>query len=248
MRIYSIDWLKAVGIVTVVWIHSIGVPFTPEALSWSTYLASWAVPGFLFASGFLHYREEPVSADLLRQWARRLLVPYLIASVLALLFRATVLGHHNLTPGLAVYSVLTASAFGLYYYVGVLLLALFTLVPVLARWPRLAAPITILFLALGLCSAFLWDPFYWLGGLFWYQRSPMVWWQYLLVGWMAARYWPAVRDLGAGPLPSGRSLGAGDRNRGCRDLQRARPMHPGGTTDGDDRQLRLDRGPRPPIA
>jgi surface polysaccharide O-acyltransferase-like enzyme len=191
-RVFSIDWLKAAGIVTVVWIHAIGVPYTPDALSAATFLCSWAVPGFFFASGFLHYRDRPISSEELRRRLGRILPPYLVASVLALVFRATVLGHDDITLGLAAYSVLTAAAFGIYYYVGVLVLALVTIVPILSRWPRLAGPVTILFLALGVASMLLLDPLYRFGGLFWYQRSPFQWWHYLLVGWMAARAWPAL--------------------------------------------------------
>ncbi len=202
----SIDWLKAVGIVTVVWIHAIGVPYNPEAVSTATYLVWWAVPGFLFASGFLHHLESPVPATKLAHWGRRLLPPYFVASILALLFRVILLDHRQLTPGLALHALLTGSAFGPYYYVAILLSALFLLVPVVARWPRLAGPLTLLFLGCGAASSRLYDPFWKLGGIYWLQRSPFVWWHYFLMGWMVARWWPRIQRW---PASRCRAIGAG---------------------------------------
>ena len=56
-RFAEIDALKAVGIVTVVLIHSFRSPFDPTVSPgevWLGHLTRFAVPAFLMASGFLY--------------------------------------------------------------------------------------------------------------------------------------------------------------------------------------------------
>jgi surface polysaccharide O-acyltransferase-like enzyme len=185
----SIDVLKACAIVTVVFIHACGTSFGMAAVPVEAFLTWWAVPAFFFASGFLHFRDTSISRALLRRWMRRLLVPYLVASVLALAVQVSWPG--GLTLGQAPFALLTGSAWGIYYYVPVLAGALLA-VPLLARAPRLAAPCFAVFWVTGLLTHMGLDPVTRTVGIFWTLRSPLNWWGYLLAGWIAARHRAAI--------------------------------------------------------
>jgi peptidoglycan/LPS O-acetylase OafA/YrhL len=109
----------------------------------------------------------------------RLLVPYAIATVLAVLYRRHVL--HQNTLSLA-FNLLTGIAWPVYYFVPMLAGA-YVLAALLSRAPRAALPLFVLIapvVPLGL------DPFPRLFGLLWLFRSPFLWWGYFLLGWLAA--------------------------------------------------------------
>jgi surface polysaccharide O-acyltransferase-like enzyme len=189
-RVDAIDFLKAAAIVTVIYIHGVGDPFDLARLPWAAYLTSWAVPAFFFASGFLHQRDLPLDAATRRRWTRRLLVPYAIASVLAIAVRAGVRGE-SLGWRDALFMLTTGSAWGIYYFVPVLFGALLV-TPLLARFPRAVLPLALVFWAAPLGVALGVDPVYHRLGLFWLLRSPLTWWGYFLAGWMVARHRAAL--------------------------------------------------------
>ena len=83
-RVPVIDLLKALAIVTVIWIHAFADPWNLAALQPFVILVSWAVPAFFFASGYLRHTTRPVDIATLGRWLVRLLVPYSIATALAL--------------------------------------------------------------------------------------------------------------------------------------------------------------------
>ena len=115
-RYAAIDFVKAAAIVAVVFTHARG-DFFPSARSWDFWLcASWTsfqVPAFLFASGFLHARREPVPFAVVRERWLRVLVPYLAASGLAYLVGVA----SATSAGDLAFQLATASPLGVYYYV-----------------------------------------------------------------------------------------------------------------------------------
>jgi surface polysaccharide O-acyltransferase-like enzyme len=179
-RRYEVDLAKAVGIVAVVLIHSMRPFFSSDVSRVELWLASatqFAVPAFLAASGVLHASAERVPAALTRARLRRLLLPYLVASVLAELYRAAFDGR-ALGASAALEDVLLASAFGPFYYV--LHAVLFVLAaPLLARLPRRALlAVTLVALAAQWVS---WT--FWLLPFFWLVRNPLHWLAFFLAGW-----------------------------------------------------------------
>lgn len=200
-RYLEIDVLKVVGITTVVMIHGARPPWHPELSAlelWLGHLTRFAVPAFLFASGFLYASRDPVPGATTRRRLRRVLVPYLIASLAA---QAWWQLRGQASPGgsLAL-DLLFGSSFGPYYYVFVaaLLIALTPWIPRLRprALPALAAGLVLAQWALD--AAVLWPlPFYW------HLRNPLLWWAYFAVGWLVRLHYEAVaRWLGArrGPL------------------------------------------------
>jgi peptidoglycan/LPS O-acetylase OafA/YrhL len=189
-RVPVIDWLKAAAIVMVIGIHAFADPWNTDALQPFVILVNWAVPTFFFASGYLRYTTVPVDGATLGRWLVRLLVPYAIASVLAVLYRRHVL--HQNTLGLA-FNLLTGIAWPVYYFVPMLAGA-YVLATLLSRAPRAALPLFVLIapvVPLGL------DPFPRFLGLFWLFRSPFLWWGYFLLGWLAASAEPRTARMPA---------------------------------------------------
>ncbi|HWP66551.1 MAG TPA: acyltransferase [Candidatus Limnocylindria bacterium] len=187
----AIDYLKAAAIVTVVWIHAFADPWNLEALQPFVILVNWAVPAFFFASGYLRHHAAPVSGATLGRWLVRLLVPYVIATVLAVLYRRHVL--HQNTLSLA-FNLATGAGWPIYYFVPVLAGA-YVLAAALSRAPRAALPLFVLIapvVPLGV------DPFPRHLGLFWIFRSPFMWWGYVLLGWLAADAAPRLARVPAG--------------------------------------------------
>jgi len=185
-----IDWLKAAAILMVIGIHAFADPWNTDALQPFVILVNWAVPTFFFASGYLRYTTVPVDGATLGRWLVRLLVPYAIASVLAVLYRRHVL--HQNTLGLA-FNLLTGIAWPVYYFVPMLAGA-YVLAALLSRAPRAALPLFVLIapvVPLGL------DPFPRFLGLFWLFRSPFLWWGYFLLGWLAAGAEPRLARVPA---------------------------------------------------
>jgi len=194
-RCTAIDVLKALAIVTVVWIHAYErwpLPHVP--LLWDMMmLTRFAVPAFFFTSGFLYFSSTPIPAAVVARRLHRVLVPYLIASALALSGRWLLVGAFPARQ--AAYELLTGSAVSVYYFVPLLAGALF-LLPLLSRVPSVAVPALALFLLGGLLSEVYLpgmylspanDPF------FWEFRSPLRWWGYFLAGWVVARSLPRIR-------------------------------------------------------
>lgn len=190
-RFLEVDALKAAGIVTIVLIHSLRPPWDPGVTHLELFLGHvtrFGVPAFLFASGFLYATHAPVGLGTTGARLRRVLVPYLIASAAAQIFRRA-LGLPEETGSLLL-DLLLGASFGPYYYVFVIsLLVLAT--PLFARLPPrgLAA-------ALLLCVAGQWmseagpleTP-----EVRWHLRNPLLWWAYFLLGWWTRLHLATVR-------------------------------------------------------
>ena len=195
----AIDWIKAIGIVCVVFIHCLPSFLDPQAIPLETWLhamTSFAVPGFLFASGFLYaeQRDRPRWATLRRR-LRRILVPYLVFSALTYVIpvsrfstRTSWIDEHwlgsSLGPdwGSVLDSLAFGSAAGPYYYVFVIFwLTLAT--PLIALIPRSLFPVFVLgSIAIGWGFAGL----HWgLSSFFWWFRNPLHWLCFFALGWWA---------------------------------------------------------------
>jgi surface polysaccharide O-acyltransferase-like enzyme len=189
-RYVEIDVLKLVAIVTVVLIHGVRPPWDP-ALSptevWLGHLTRFAVPAFLFASGFLYATRDAVPAATTLRRLRRVLVPYLLASLGAQLWWHA-LGQTSPGGHLAL-DLLFGSSFGPYYYVFVAAL-LVAVTPGVPRLPARALPA--LAVGLGVAqwavdAALAWPlPFYW------HLRNPLLWWAYFAAGWLLRLHYAAL--------------------------------------------------------
>jgi fucose 4-O-acetylase-like acetyltransferase len=204
-RSLEVDALKCAGILAVILIHSLRAPWYPGVAPIEIELRPllrFAVPSFLFASGFLYAATSPVPADVTLRRLRRVLVPYLIASLAAQIFWQF---SSRLDPrtGSIWLDLLFGWSFGPYYYVFVIVLLVLA-TPLLARIPRRAAPIVLLVLLA-------------LQGLFetgWVAvprhlmfRNPLLWAGYFYAGWFARLHhralsgavarvrWPAAAGL-----------------------------------------------------
>jgi surface polysaccharide O-acyltransferase-like enzyme len=184
-RYASLDVLKASAIITIVWIHSFLNFFEQASATVQRlgFLARYGVPAFLFASGFLAQRG---SARSLRGFlpARlvRIVVPYIIASAAAIAFRRGVYGE-SVPVSQMMFELLTGSAWSIYYFVPMLVGALF-LAWVIARYRVPVVPLFVILWIFGLLSE--------LGlarlDLYWSFRNPLRWWGYFVAGWIAAGY------------------------------------------------------------
>ena len=95
-RVASVDYLKCVSLLTVVFIHCIADSGYEKRHGWLEYamhdVTRFAVPGLLFVSGFLVDKQGPAAqqrkteAALLSKYALRLLPPYMTASLAAFVF------------------------------------------------------------------------------------------------------------------------------------------------------------------
>jgi len=201
VRVPVIDLLKASAIVMVIWIHAFADPWNLHALQLQAILVSWAVPTFFFASGYLRQTTRPVDGATLARWMQRLLVPYVIATVLAVAYRRVVL-HQRYDLSDALFALATGSAWPVYYFVPMLAGA-YLLAALLSRVPRLALP---LFVLVAPVVPLELDPLPNHLGLFWLFRSPFMWWGYFLLGWLAARGEPRMAGV---PVRQRRRAGLG---------------------------------------
>jgi len=187
-RLYPLDVLKAVSIITVVAIHAFlpwGERNRPPFLLWLGLATIFAVPGFFFAAGFLAGRSRTDSVKL--YWAqrlRRILAPYLLASALTLFLPHPLTGASWSSARDVLFALAFGSAWGPYYFV-VVLVQLVLVTPLLWRLPTtLLAGLTIVFTATSFWYRV--NPFFFTGSLFWALRHPFYWWGYYLLGmWMA---------------------------------------------------------------
>ena len=191
-RFPEIDVLKSVAILTVILIHSLRAPWDPRISApelWLGIVTRFAVPGFLFCSGFLYSTSTPIDGRTVVRRLRRVLVPYLICSIGAQLWWLGIGQAH--TPGEIVFEMLLGSSFGPYYYVFVHFF-LVLVAPVFAFLPgRALIGLTIVFVAGQAwleCNTSLFLP------IFWHIRNPLLWWGYFLLGWLARRHHAAIRD------------------------------------------------------
>lgn len=207
-RVHSFDHLKAWAIVAVVFTHAGPDSFTPSGPGGVWFLSKvWTafhVPSFLFVSGFLCARSRPISAAGLTSRLVRLLLPYLVASGLALLLVVP-----PSTPGAALYALLTGSAFGIYYYVFAFTLCLLATVPLSWLSRRTALALWALYTLYSLAASL--EPSLRLShDLFWLVRNPLDIYTlgFFLSGWLAALYGPELARL-ASRAPAALPLAAG---------------------------------------
>jgi len=190
-RFVEIDSMKAAGIIAVILIHSLRAPWDPRVSStevWLGIVTRYAVPGFLFCSGFLYATTKRISMQTVLRRLRRVLIPYLICSVAAQIWWFTTGQGHAFDAILQ--EILLGSSFGPFYYVFVhFFLVLFA--PLFALLPGSAlAGLTALMLVgqgwLETRAGFLMP-------LFWHLRNPLLWWGYFLLGWMIRLHYDTVR-------------------------------------------------------
>lgn len=183
-RYMWVDVLKASGIVTVLWIHAYCQLGQEKSvlIERLAMLSRFAVPAFFFASGFLQAAGPRMRApDFIAHRARRLLVPYLIASAGALCFRYAVLGDRFSAMDMC-RALLLGDAWGIYYFVPVLVAAS-AVGEVLFRYPRLAWPTWIAWAVLGVMAYRL---ELYAGSFSLELRNPCRWWGWFLGGWVVA--------------------------------------------------------------
>jgi surface polysaccharide O-acyltransferase-like enzyme len=189
-RLAEVDLLKALGAVVIVLVHSIRPRWDPTistAELWLGDLTRFAVPGFLAVSGYLAASREHIPLAITARRLRRVLVPYLVASVAAQIFWM-IRGTGPQTWSLAT-DLLLGASFGIYYYVFVIA-GLFLAAPLLPHLRRrvLVALLAVLLAAqwvsetdvLGVVPLLSEEP----AALFWKARSPLMWWAYFLAGWL----------------------------------------------------------------
>jgi surface polysaccharide O-acyltransferase-like enzyme len=147
-RFAEIDALKSIGIVTVVFIHSIRAPFDPMIPPleiWLGHLTRFGVPAFLAASGFLYAGVTSDAKRATLQRLRRIGVPYLVLSAIAQLWWA-IQGVPTET-GSWVADLLLGGSMGPYYYVFIIA-GLVVVTPLFARLPGIAmAALTLVLVA-----------------------------------------------------------------------------------------------------
>lgn len=187
-----VDWLKALSIVVVVWIHS-----RTLLRGDSTWLALFdraslvAVPSFFFVAGYTLRR----SRGSLQRRLRRILLPYLLASAVVVAWTQPPLERLPMI-------VLSGYALGIYYFVPMLMVTL-SIVALVARASlRSRRVLLALLVVLGVGGLIQQDPLaQWVyprgQGMYWITRNPFRW-----IGFVAAGY--AVGDLVRRP---GRRIG-----------------------------------------
>ncbi len=190
-RFVEIDSLKAAGILTIILIHSLRAPWDSRTSSTELLLGivtRFAVPAFLFSSGFLYATTTRIAGATVLRRLRRVLVPYLICSIAAQLWwQATGQGH---TFDTVVHEFLFGSSFGPYYYVFVhFFLVLFA--PLFAVLPgTVLVGLTVLMICF---QAWLESSTTLIAPIFWHIRNPLLWWGYFLLGWMIRLHHETIR-------------------------------------------------------
>jgi surface polysaccharide O-acyltransferase-like enzyme len=196
-RYLEVDLWKSVGIGVVVLIHCLPEAWSGQRTAVDIWLASvtrFAVPGFLMASGFLYATREPVPVALTLRRLRRILIPYLIASLGAQLFH--VARGAEPTAGSVLFDLLSAASFGPYYYVmQIFLLVLVTplfaqLCAASARGFALLAAVLV-GVQLSLEQGWLVPPL----SFFWLIRNPLFWAGFFLIGWMLRLHYAPIAAL-----------------------------------------------------
>lgn len=197
-RYAEIDGIKVVGIFAVLMIHCLRAPWDHAISDMELFLNQelrFAVPGFLFCSGFLYAKTRAWDWQLTRGRLERILVPYFVASICAEIFRGFQFEFRPVE--VVALNLLTGNSFGHYYYV-------FVIVGLVVATPWFATlgkrgllsllGITMLFQVLTIVGQTLqWDVGIELESNFWPFRSPLLWWNFFLLGWMARQHEASLR-------------------------------------------------------
>jgi surface polysaccharide O-acyltransferase-like enzyme len=190
-RFVEIDSLKVAGILAVILIHSLRAFWDPRVSSaelWLGIVTRFAVPGFLFCSGFLYATTARITLPVVVKRLRRVLIPYLICSVGAQLWWVATGQAHPFAEVLD--EILLGASFGPFYYVFLhFFLVLFA--PLFALLPSsvLAALTTAMIVSQGWLESGAWTPL----PIFWHIRDPLLWWGYFLLGWMIRLHHEPIR-------------------------------------------------------
>ncbi|MBW2272360.1 MAG: acyltransferase [Deltaproteobacteria bacterium] len=190
-RVPAVDYIKVFAIVAVVFTHSILDPAMGRYTSWDEllgrYWVSYHVPAFLAVSGFLYYRPVPIpSRGVVRRFAR-VLVPYLVASFVALALGAV----PEKGPSF-LHRLLTGNTQGTYYYIFLIAVYVPT-IGLLSRLPRRA--VGLLFGALVLYPV----ASHYVTALrisethFWRLRDPLYPYVFFVGGWLVHMHLPRLK-------------------------------------------------------
>lgn len=179
-----VDLLKAAGILAVVWIHVFQGLDKEKTLLIERLgiLSRFAVPAFFLTSGFLQATSKRIGprAFFTRQ-LERLLVPYLVASVAAILFRQFILGE-SFSAKTLLWMITMGDAWGIYYFVPLLVVTAGA-GEFLFRFPRLAWGMWIGLTVLGILAYQL---HFFAGSFAMELRNPLRWWGWFCGGWLLA--------------------------------------------------------------
>lgn len=194
-RIATIDYVKAIAIVAVVFNHAGLRPFDPN---WAPLeriiLYTWVgfhVPSFFAVAGFLYYDPSPIELPEIARRLTRILGPYLVASCVGLL-----LGFASFDNASDVlYLLATGNVLGIYYFI--FLLSIF----IAGTWlfSRLPAPLLAMLVvglfvyAASMAYGYVGRPSY---GFFWGIRDPFFnyFLGYFLIGWIVAQNFEKSQD------------------------------------------------------
>lgn len=123
-RFYDIDLLKAVSIIAVIGVHSISTSFSDGsgAGRFLGDLTAFAVPGLLFASGFLFDKTGTKSGTLIKKLLVRIFPPYIFWSMVIMVFKLPggSQGADALDLKTMVFNLLFGHVVGIYYFVFVI--------------------------------------------------------------------------------------------------------------------------------
>lgn len=191
-RIFALDYVRAAAVIAVAVTHAVPASLDVQPTTNAMFVfavTAFHVPSFLFVSGFLSASAVPTVAWLASR-LRRILVPYLVASVLAF---ATGVATSSSAYDFA-FRLGTGSMLGHYYFIPVLA-ACFLLVPLLAR----VSDRGLAFASVGLIagSVALWTRPEWrVGGIFWAVRDPILQFHfgYFILGTLAGRRAGGLHD------------------------------------------------------
>ncbi len=196
-RFAEVDYVKAVGITLVPLIHTLR-PSWDDGISGAElflgHILKFAVPGFLATSGFLYATRAPVSRAITMRRLGRVLLPYLIASVLAQIYHALMTKPHPIEKILAEFFF--GASFGPYYFVFSISL-LIAMTPLFARLSAkgiagLAAGMFLLQAYQTVDMAIAEQPEWKIFTSYWLLRSPILWWNYFLLGWLARLHYATL--------------------------------------------------------
>lgn len=190
-RLPEVALMRSLAIVTVVWIHALPPEFDTARLPidrWLGDVTRFAVPVFVFAAGYLAARH-PLPAGWTRRRLGRLVLPYLLASVVAFGLRTW---SSTLEPvSDPVTDLLLGATLGPYYFV----LALVMLTLATPALLRLRGSASLVALVVALAAQMVAEVVG--GALFWRVRNPLLWLAFYVGGILAWRHRGRLRRVSA---------------------------------------------------
>jgi len=192
-RLHAFDHLKAAAIVAVVFTHAGPDSWFVEGSSAVWFLTkSWTVfhvPSFLFVSGFLYAKPQPIAASTVAARLFRVVLPYLVWSCIA---QASGLSGATGSKEM-LHQLVTASSLGVYYYAMLISGCILLMLPLSFLGRRGALALWCAYTAYSV-GAVVWPG--WMTGdtLFWLMREPLQLYAfgYFLTGWLAALWRPEL--------------------------------------------------------